>query len=65
MVSGLDFARAPRRAPLIARKKGSGYENVGAPENVLVSPGPHPSLPSYSEISPSVKTEKCKHIYTY
>ena len=27
MVSGLDFARAPRRAPLTARKKGSGYEN--------------------------------------
>jgi hypothetical protein len=28
MVSGLDFARAPRRAPLTARKKGSGYENA-------------------------------------
>ena len=28
MVSGLDLARAPRRAPLTARKKGSGYENV-------------------------------------
>jgi hypothetical protein len=27
MVSGLDFARAPRRVPLTARKKGSGYEN--------------------------------------
>ena len=27
MVSGLDLARAPRRAPLTARKKGSGYEN--------------------------------------
>ena len=27
MVSGLDLARAPRRARLTARKKGSGYEN--------------------------------------
>ena len=27
MVSGLDLARAPRRRPLTARKKGSGYEN--------------------------------------
>ena len=26
----MDLARAPRRAPLTARKKGSGYEN-GAP----------------------------------
>jgi hypothetical protein len=32
MVSGLDFARAPRRAPLTTRKKGFGYEN-GAPTN--------------------------------
>ena len=24
----MDLARAPRRAPLTARKKGSGYENV-------------------------------------
>ena len=28
MVSGLDLARAPRRARLTARKKGSGYENA-------------------------------------
>jgi hypothetical protein len=27
MVSGMDLARAPRRRPLTARKKGSGYEN--------------------------------------
>ena len=27
----MDLARAPRRAPLTARKKGSGYENVCAP----------------------------------
>jgi hypothetical protein len=26
----MDLARAPRRAPLTARKKGSGYENVWA-----------------------------------
>ena len=26
----MDLARAPRRAPLTARKKGSGYENVHA-----------------------------------
>ena len=47
MVSGLDLARAPRRARLTARKKGSGYENgleiwnrfqVRAPASV---PGPH------------------------
>ena len=31
MVSGLDLARAPRRAPLTARKKGSGYENEYSP----------------------------------
>jgi hypothetical protein len=31
MVSGLDFARAPRRAPLTARKKGSGYESALQP----------------------------------
>ena len=30
MVSGLDLARAPRRARLTARKKGSGYENAKA-----------------------------------
>ena len=24
----MDLARAPRRAPLTARKKGSGYENA-------------------------------------
>jgi hypothetical protein len=28
----MDLARAPRRAPLTARKKGSGYENVTEPE---------------------------------
>ena len=28
MVSGLDFARAPCRPPLTARKKGFGYENA-------------------------------------
>ena len=27
MLSSLDLARTPRRAPLTARKKGSGYEN--------------------------------------
>ena len=27
----MDLARAPRRAPLTARKKGSGYENVHDP----------------------------------
>ena len=31
MVSGLDLARAPRRARLTARKKGSGYENGVSP----------------------------------
>ena len=29
----MDLARAPRRAPLTARKKGSGYENVAKNEN--------------------------------
>ena len=28
MVSGLDFAKTPRRAPLTARKTGSGYDNA-------------------------------------
>ena len=32
MVSGLDLARAPRRARLTARKKGSGYENGVFPQ---------------------------------
>ena len=32
MVSGLDLARAPRRARLTARKKGSGYENEASPD---------------------------------
>ena len=27
----MDLARAPRRAPLTARKKGSGYENGASP----------------------------------
>ena len=27
----MDLARAPRRAPLTARKKGSGYENASFP----------------------------------
>ena len=27
----MDLARAPRRAPLTARKKGSGYENGSVP----------------------------------
>jgi hypothetical protein len=31
----MDLARAPRRAPLTARKKGSGYENDQQPD-----PGP-------------------------
>ena len=39
----MDLARAPRRAPLTARKKGSGYENAMAlgtrlPEYVLEQP---------------------------
>ena len=29
----MDFARSPRRAPLTARKKGSGYENEHAAVN--------------------------------
>ena len=33
----MDLARAPRRAPLTARKKGSGYENGIWPEP-LVAP---------------------------
>ena len=31
----MDLARAPRRAPLTARKKGSGYENGKGPIYVL------------------------------
>ena len=30
----MDLARAPRRAPLTARKKGSGYENGPKPAKV-------------------------------
>ena len=32
----MDLARAPRRAPLTARKKGSGYENGTASEISLL-----------------------------
>ena len=35
MVSVMDLARAPRRAPLTARKKGSGYENENATDRNL------------------------------
>jgi hypothetical protein len=31
----MDLARAPRRAPLTARKKGSGYENGSVPTFLL------------------------------
>ena len=31
----MDLARAPRRAPLTARKKGSGYENGVCPDVVF------------------------------
>jgi hypothetical protein len=31
----MDLARAPCRAPLTARKKGSGYENVFLPGNSI------------------------------
>jgi hypothetical protein len=33
----MDLARAPRRAPLTARKKGSGYENAPGPQATSVS----------------------------
>ena len=49
MVSGLDLARAPRRAPLTARKKGSGYENGHA----CVQPRPQGLLRTWR-----VKNEK-------
>jgi hypothetical protein len=35
----MDLARAPRRAPLTARKKGSGYENVLCLVNTGLAPG--------------------------
>ena len=33
----MDLARAPRRAPLTARKKGSGYENGLLPVDVPIT----------------------------
>ena len=36
----MDLARAPRRAPLTARKKGSGYENGFLAVPVRCVPGP-------------------------
>ena len=36
----MDLARAPRRAPLTARKKGSGYENVFYGVPVILVPRP-------------------------
>jgi hypothetical protein len=35
----MDLARAPHHAPLTARKKGSGYENVFFPEMANTSGG--------------------------
>ena len=32
----MDLARAPRRRPLTARKKGSGYENGGGAEEAIL-----------------------------
>ena len=50
MVSGLDLARAPRRARLTARKKGSGYENESVPAiDILV---PRASRPHASSLGP-------------
>ena len=45
----MDLARAPRRAPLTARKKGSGYENALRPQvrislstfSMRLEPSPH------------------------
>jgi hypothetical protein len=37
MVSGLDLARAPRRARLTARKKGSGYENADVQNHAKIT----------------------------
>jgi hypothetical protein len=34
----MDLARAPRRRPLTARKKGSGYENGGRGSNLSPTP---------------------------
>ena len=36
----MDLARAPRRAPLTARKMGSGYENGSVHENTISFPEP-------------------------
>ena len=44
----MDLARAPRRARLTARKKGSGYENVSSRDR------PRPGLP---RVSPRPHTE--------
>ena len=46
----MDLARAPRRAPLTARKKGSGYENdsISVPKTGVLpssSPGPRSGGP--------------------
>ena len=39
----MDLARAPRRRPLTARKKGSGYENESMPVRGLGSVMPLPN----------------------
>ena len=40
----MDLARAPRRAPLTARKKGSGYENALAAAGHVPFSYPEPFL---------------------
>ena len=58
MVSGLDLARAPRRARLTARKKGSGYENGIIPEPSFPSQG---SQARGTRLAQYGRSECCRH----
>jgi hypothetical protein len=62
----MDLARAPRRAPLTARKKGSGYENgYNARCNLVPSPQGLPQLARHHEEDPgdevaSIEVARCQ-----
>jgi hypothetical protein len=57
----MDLARAPRRAPLTARKKGSGYENGGC----LASKHPRPQAQARAALTVAlVQAQRRSRQYT-
>jgi hypothetical protein len=56
----MDLARAPRRAPLTARKKGSGYENGHSTDTKNIHNSSTRSHPSEDENRTRYRSKNCK-----